>query len=89
LASSARAESISAEHVLLDEPLDAELEEADEELAEPDDGALDDVFLLQEGPMAVDPLDPTKDAWRIPGPEDELETSVATSGTICAKASPR
>ncbi len=27
--------------------------------------------------MAVDPLDPTKDAWRIPGPEDEL----ATSGT--------
>jgi RNA polymerase primary sigma factor len=25
--------------------------------------------------MAVDPLDPTKDAWSIPGPEDELGTT--------------
>ncbi len=71
-ASSTRAESRPADHVPLDEPLDADLDDGEEELTEPDDGALDDVYLLQEGPMAVDPLDPTKDAWRIPGPEDEL-----------------
>jgi RNA polymerase primary sigma factor len=74
-ASSARAEASSAELVPLEEPLDAELDDDDEDLTEPDDGALDDVYLLQEGPMAVDPLDPTKDAWRIPGPEDVLESS--------------
>jgi len=75
LASSARAESLPAERAPLEEPLDADLDDVDDELAEPDDGALDDVYLLQEGPMAVDPLDPTKDAWRVPGPEDEPESS--------------
>jgi RNA polymerase primary sigma factor len=53
----------------------AEVDEGDEELTEPDDETLDDVYLQQEGPMAVDPLDPTKDAWSIPGPEDELGTT--------------
>jgi len=53
----------------------AEVDEGDVELTEPDDETLDDVYLQQEGPMAVDPLDPTKDAWSIPGPEDELGTT--------------
>ncbi|HEY7975023.1 MAG TPA: sigma-70 factor domain-containing protein, partial [Ktedonobacterales bacterium] len=52
-----------------------ESDESDEDLDEPDDETLDDVYLQQEGPMAVDPLDPTKDAWSIPGPEDELGTT--------------
>jgi RNA polymerase primary sigma factor len=49
----------------------------DDELADPDDETIDDVYLLQEGRMAVDPLDPTKDAWTIPGPEDELGSTGA------------
>jgi RNA polymerase primary sigma factor len=59
-----------------DESFDADDDE-DDELAEPDDETIDDVYLRQEGPMAVDPLDPTKDAWTIPGPEDELGTTGA------------
>jgi RNA polymerase primary sigma factor len=74
-ASAPRAETSLTGAPLPDEPFDAEADGADEELAEPDDEPLDDVFLLQEGPMAVDPLDPTKDAWTIPGPEDELGTT--------------
>ena len=75
LTSSTRAEESLAEPVVLDETVEPALDDADEDLTEPDDGTLDDVYLLQEGPMAVDPLDPTKDAWTIPGPEDELETT--------------
>jgi RNA polymerase primary sigma factor len=73
-ASPTRVESSLAETTLLDENFDADVEDEDE-LSEPDAEALDDVYLLQEGPMAVDPLDPTKDAWSIPGPEDDLESS--------------
>ncbi len=60
-----------------DQSLDDDGDESDDELADPDDATLDDVYLLQEGPMAVDPLDPTKDAWMSPGPEDELESTGA------------
>ncbi len=74
-ASPTRTEETLAEPTLLDEPSEPTLDDADEDPTEPDDGTLDDVYLLQEGPMAVDPLDPTKDAWTIPGPEDELETT--------------
>jgi len=61
---------------LLDDDLDATLgADLGDALPEPNDETLDDVYLLQEGPMAVDPLDPTKDAWSIPGPEDDLGAS--------------
>jgi RNA polymerase primary sigma factor len=70
-----RPETSSAGHFPLDESSAANEEDADDDETEPDDETLDDVFLLQEGPMAVDPLDPTKDAWSIPGPEDELGTT--------------
>ncbi len=65
----------SARHAPPNEPAEASADDADDELAETDDETLDDVYLLQEGPMAVDPLDPTKDAWSMPGPEDELGTT--------------
>ena len=75
----ARPDSAPARRRSFDESFDASFEADDDEgdddaLADPDDETIDDVYLLQEGPMAVDPLDPTKDAWTIPGPEDELGT---------------
>ncbi|HEX8733039.1 MAG TPA: RNA polymerase sigma factor RpoD [Ktedonobacterales bacterium] len=76
-APSTRANRLAPEHALVSESLDEDPDDADEDLDEPDGGALDDVYLLQEGPMAVDPLDPTKDAWRTPGPEDDLDASGA------------
>ena len=74
-ASPVRAESALAGHSMLAEPSESELDDVEDELTEPDDETLDDVYLLQEGPMAVDPLDPTRDAWKIPGPEDVLGTT--------------
>ncbi|HEX8981440.1 MAG TPA: RNA polymerase sigma factor RpoD [Ktedonobacterales bacterium] len=70
-----RKESSFTDNPMQDEDFDAEPEDAEDEMTEPDDGSIDDVYLLQEGPMAVDPLDPTKDAWGIPGPEDVLDAS--------------
>ncbi len=51
---------------------------SDDALAE-EDMSFDDMYLLQEGPMAVDPLDPTKDAWSVPGPVEELDPGVSSS----------
>ena len=78
----ARPDSAPARRRSFDESFDASYESDDDtgdddELADPDDETIDDVYLLQEGPMAVDPLDPTKDAWTIPGPEDELGSTGA------------
>ncbi len=50
----------------------------DDALAE-EDMSFDDMYLLQEGPMAVDPLDSTKDAWSVPSPEEELGPDASSS----------
>ncbi len=54
------------------------LNHTDDALAE-EDVSFDDMYLLQEGPMAVDPLDPTKDAWSVPVPVEELDPGVSSS----------
>jgi RNA polymerase primary sigma factor len=55
------------------------LSHTDDALAEEDMSSFDDMYLLQEGPMAVDPLDPTKDAWGVPGAVEELDPGVSSS----------
>jgi RNA polymerase primary sigma factor len=50
----------------------------DDALAE-EDVSFDDMYLLQEGPMAVDPLDPTKDTWNVSVPVEELDPGVSSS----------
>jgi RNA polymerase primary sigma factor len=40
-----------------------------------DDEPLDDLLKLQDEPMAVDPLDPSKDPWASMEPEEDTETT--------------
>jgi RNA polymerase primary sigma factor len=50
----------------------------DDEFAEEDMPSYG-MYLLQEGPMAVDPLDPAKDAWGVAGSVDEFDPGSSSS----------
>ena len=57
--------------------LDAPVVETDDDiaLAGDDDPFDDDMLKMQEEAMAVDTLDPSKDSWGSPEPEEEMETT--------------
>ncbi len=57
-----------------DELLDGPAAEPDDLTLRSADGAFGDMFTLQDEPMAIDPLDPSKDTWAVEGTDDGAET---------------
>jgi RNA polymerase primary sigma factor len=53
----------------------AAVTEADDLTLDEEDPGLGDLFKIQDEPMAIDPLDPSRDTWGMMGAEDDSETT--------------